>query len=156
MRVYSVTDYRYYPVLNNFVSIYPEVKKNQYQNVKTDYYFKSFLNDLAWKYRLISNKTDVSVLKAFYEGRLTGIQGIINHLPINKDYQITDDRFFNYDELIYRLNSRLEEILTTAEDEIRINYFSSIRKLGKYFSYREVIRVCYLYKERLEKQYANI
>ena len=47
MRVYSVIDYRYYPMLNNFVYLYPEVKKNQYQNVKIDYYFKSFLNDLA-------------------------------------------------------------------------------------------------------------
>ena len=38
MRVYSVIDYRYYPMLNNFVYLYPEVKKNQYQNVKIDYY----------------------------------------------------------------------------------------------------------------------
>lgn len=153
MRVYSVIDYRYYLMLNNFVYLYPEVKKNQYQNVKIDYYFKSFLNDLAWKYRMLSDKANISILKTFYNGRLIGIQGIINHLPINKDYPITDDRFFDYDELIYRLNSRLETILVSAEDEIRDNYFNSIQKLGKYFSYREVIKVCYLYKERLEKQY---
>ena len=55
--------------------------------------------------------------------------------------------------MIYRLNSRLETILVSAEDEIRDNYFNSIQKLGKYFSYREVIKVCYLYKERLEKLY---
>lgn len=153
MRVYSVIDYRYYPMLNNFVYLYPETKKNQYQNVKIDYYFKSFLNDLAWKYRMLSDKVNISILKTFYDGRLIGIQGIINHLPINKDYPITDDRFFDYDELIYRLNSRLETILVSAEDEIRDNYFNSIQKLGKYFSYREVIKVCYLYKERLEKLY---
>ena len=53
-----------------------------------------------------------------------------------------------YDKLIKILDKKLESILIEADDEMNFYYYNAVKKIGKYFAYKEIIKVSNFFKNR--------
>ena len=145
MRVYSENDYRSYQLIYNFVYLYPEVKKNEYMYVE-DPYYKNFVLKVIWRYRHLKEETNISALKQFYDGKILALLKINEFPPLKKGFSLTDNRVFDYDLIIKRCESSLIPILNKAEDEMSYYYYNAIKKVGYFFAYKELIKICLLFK----------
>ena len=138
MLVYNSKDYHYYNKILNFVDLFPDCKKNRINEVN-NYYFKNFVFDLMW----------------IYKGKINAMYYVLDRLPINPDYKLNDNKVFDYDKLIKILDKKLESILIEADDEMNFYYYNAVKKIGKYFAYKEIIKVSNFFKNKLEIENEN-
>lgn len=154
MLVYNSKDYHYYNKILNFVDLFPDCKKNRINEVNNDY-FKNFVFDLMWIYKREMKKTNNSIMKSFYSGKINAMYYVLDRLPINPDYKLNDNKVFDYDKLIKILDKKLESILIEADDEMNFYYYNAVKKIGKYFAYKEIIKVSNFFKNKLEIENEN-